>query len=68
MKQEAVELAITSVFEDQVRKFVETEDEAIFKNLNYSENLIHRQIQILKRCIFFTQLFGSTSLPPSYLR
>jgi len=38
MKQEAAELEITTVFVDQVRKFVETENGTILKNLNYSEN------------------------------
>jgi len=38
MKQKAAQLAITPVFEDLELKFVETEDETIFKNLNYKEN------------------------------
>ena len=38
METGAVKLTITFVFEEQVRKFVEIEDEIIFTHLNYSEN------------------------------
>ena len=36
-KEEADELAITSLLEEQVRRLVETEGETIFKHLNYNE-------------------------------
>lgn len=37
-EKEAVELSITFLFKEQVRKFVETEDETIVKHLNCSES------------------------------